>query len=120
LLQPQLGQLRRTAHAIEIKMPDLACARGVGLQQVKRRARHLHFYTRKRADKSAGEGRLAASELALQQNAIPRPRERRKLCGELRRRRLARQIQGKLTLVLQSTPAGWLPGFFHCSRWDRR
>ena len=77
----------------------------VGLHQREGRARHFDgALIMKGRDQPAGERRLAAAEIAGEQDDVARPGDQRQLVAERQRRRFVRQVSFGLNLV---THRGW-------------
>src|SRR4051812_2320384 len=96
LLQAELGEIVARTHPVEVRMRDRNARLFVSLDQRESGARDLErMIPGKRADKGAGEERLAGPELAAKGDNRSRTRDQRDLTPELFGRFRRRQVAGE-------------------------
>src|SRR5690348_11304706 len=94
VLDAQLPALLGRGQAVEIEMPDRrAAGKGIDLDQGEGRARHFLVSRAEGTDEGAGEGGLAAAEIAGEADDVAHPRAGRQAPGEAGGGGFVRQVQ---------------------------
>jgi len=99
VFDPQFVGVLGRLEAIQVVMPDRPARAVIGQQQVEGRARDL-FLDAQGGEEEAGEGGLAAAEIAAQADQVARPGR----CGDLARQGLrCRQVRQAAPQVARGT-----------------